>query len=76
MNTNIFLETVLQLCSYIGMLTTTLSRRISMLLANGAPKTHMDEIHQSQLIGEITGQQYPNNIKGVKLSNTTNIKSP
>ena len=32
-------------CSYIGVTTTTLSRRMTMHLADGAPKTHMKKEH-------------------------------
>jgi hypothetical protein len=34
---------------YVGMTTTTLSRRLTMHLASGAPKKHMQEVHNATL---------------------------
>ena len=36
-------------CNYIGLTTTTLSRRITMHLQNGGPKTHSDTHHGQRL---------------------------
>ena len=43
----------LRSCSYIGMTTTTLSRRLTMHLANGGPKTHTSNHHNMQITREM-----------------------
>jgi hypothetical protein len=45
-------ECELQPSSYIGMTTTSLSRRLTMHLASGGPKTHMEQHHRQQLTRE------------------------
>ena len=39
--------------SYIGMTTTRLSRRLTLHLANGAPKKHTEETHRAKLTREM-----------------------
>ena len=46
-------DCALQKISYIGMTTTTLSRRLTMHLVQGGPKAHMEEKHQQKLTREI-----------------------
>jgi len=52
-------ECELQPSKYIGMTTTSLSRRVTMHLASGGPKKHMEQNHQLQL----TRQDLVNNTK-------------
>ena len=49
----------LQKCSYIGMTTTTLSRRLTIHLASGGPKSHTTNTHKIAL----TREQLVNNRK-------------
>ena len=50
----------LQNSKYVGMATTTLSRRLTMHLQNGAPKKHMKESH-NQDNARTACQQYEDN---------------